>query len=673
MSKTIKKSLIIILSAFLALAILFVGVNGTKPASASTDPTFIFSGASVRLESTDGLRFTAKINAALYNQVIDSEGNDIAGKRVGMVIVPETYVNEYKSAESFDGGYHDYFTQVKEGKMLDYVFNSESIAVNSADEYVLNAAIVDMLFDNYNLKFVAIGYLRVDGEYEYLAESEAKSFASVVETALEDENMTNPDLGADMDDLALLEKYDKGAYFNGKGVCKADDTVESYQYNNNDYSVLDDIPVPVTYTVKHNYGGNVDTEIVNAKNGDAISYRDNIKALSEYSVNTVGKSSSDLFGEATWQNDGEYVLSIDYTMAIPVSGEGLAEGTVHYRDIEGNELTGQSLTEKMTDMTSPLGNSVYKLTPTKDSLYIKVLGISPEEAINVGYKTLTMYVMINSSTGNPVAYPNGVASAASINSQSNVKTSQAGIRIYNVDGVRMSSVSIDQWSILEFNLVGCTTDAQEGYMDRIYAGLRVNKDTPIYIADVNLSKSEFSSIDDFLTVAGSNGQAQLTTYYQSGYSGLINSTTSIRVSQGTYFGSDNVIKFDFDTIGSRNAALQIQGVSPTWLTNNGIKKIVYEYYYDTATGLSSNPTIFNKNSSNGNIYAISPHIQTTTNVKMNGSIQTATPNAWNKVEINVSDLVSWVGSAYDGLNLKLYEAQGYSLYVRNFAFSTEDF
>lgn len=197
------------ITAALACACLGVGVGLSARVEANADTAattvslaaqngfMIESGAAVRISERSGLRFTAYLDQEGYNSVV-SNGVMRANKTLGILVVPSSYVDDYEAAVA-DGscttGYYEYFRDVK-GKRKDFRFTDASqIMTDAKYGYKIRAAVVDIMEENRDLNFVAIGYIETtDGEtktYQYTDVSEPRCVRYVATKAMENQDVTS--------------------------------------------------------------------------------------------------------------------------------------------------------------------------------------------------------------------------------------------------------------------------------------------------------------------------------------------------------------------------------------------------------------------------------------------------------------------------------------------------
>ncbi len=135
------------------------------------------TGASIRYvkdnNDDSGIRFTASVDEKLAT----------AATEVGMLIVPETYINAYN-----ESGYNDYFRYFDSVKGK----SKESISVTFTKEQIesgtLKGCIVGIKDNNWTRSYQAVTYYVSDGEYYYSEPSDARTIAYVADKAITDVN-----------------------------------------------------------------------------------------------------------------------------------------------------------------------------------------------------------------------------------------------------------------------------------------------------------------------------------------------------------------------------------------------------------------------------------------------------------------------------------------------------
>lgn len=135
-------------------------------------------GASMRTASPSGLRFETRISKTAYNSLVETYGADKV--KMGTVIVPAVYVLE---AESFTKASLEKLP--KEGtKYLDV--QADQFFRETENDFVFSASVVDILEENRELAFAAIGYIEINGEIHYSRTIAQRSVSEVAIAALKD-------------------------------------------------------------------------------------------------------------------------------------------------------------------------------------------------------------------------------------------------------------------------------------------------------------------------------------------------------------------------------------------------------------------------------------------------------------------------------------------------------
>ncbi len=198
-----KKLIRSIIFSLMICAILAIGLAIKAPqASAQMTDEFTFTGASVRLDSegdTSGLRFTARFDSGLYDRLITDGEYNSADTTLGMIIVPDSYINDYDAS-----GYTDYFTYFKEVKgkeksQISTEFGTEKIVKTGDGVYQISGALVSIKYANYERLFRPIAYYTEDGvNYTYQAGTVPKSINGISRQAIEQDqqacNLTDREL-----------------------------------------------------------------------------------------------------------------------------------------------------------------------------------------------------------------------------------------------------------------------------------------------------------------------------------------------------------------------------------------------------------------------------------------------------------------------------------------------
>lgn len=135
-------------------------------------------GASMRTASPSGLRFETRISKAAYNSLVETYGADKV--KMGTVIVPAVYVLE---AESFTRASLEQLEKTGT-KYLDV--RADAFFRETENDYVFSASVVEILEENRELAFAAIGYIEINGEIHYSRTIAQRSVSEVAIAALKD-------------------------------------------------------------------------------------------------------------------------------------------------------------------------------------------------------------------------------------------------------------------------------------------------------------------------------------------------------------------------------------------------------------------------------------------------------------------------------------------------------
>lgn len=168
MKKTLKRTSILTLFALLcvciaafAFSVAPYAVKADEAASAPSLTSFkTLYGASIRTDSeTPGIRFVAEISKAEYDLVKDTEGFEI-----GMAIARVNGVSELKAkiAESADNA-----EKILKVKGEDNWVGEYSPANETEDTYRYAFAIIGLSDANLNVRYTALGYVKVNGTVYY--------------------------------------------------------------------------------------------------------------------------------------------------------------------------------------------------------------------------------------------------------------------------------------------------------------------------------------------------------------------------------------------------------------------------------------------------------------------------------------------------------------------------
>lgn len=170
---------LIVLSLLLLIPIIASGADEEAPVRME-------SGASVRITSPTGLRFTASLSASEYAKVVDAETMTYQdGYEVGMLIVPSEFLAAYRGQEEIEDVI-DYF--LNQGKnYINLGFNPDQLILNeTSGRYEFNGAITNILEQNLTRDFSALAYVEQNGARTYAAEdSDARDITDVATKAIE--------------------------------------------------------------------------------------------------------------------------------------------------------------------------------------------------------------------------------------------------------------------------------------------------------------------------------------------------------------------------------------------------------------------------------------------------------------------------------------------------------
>ena len=224
-----------------------VMVNNTNVASADESSTAfeMVDGASVRIADNHGIRFQAKMGTTLYNSIV----NNVDGaKKVGMFVVPASYVND---ASKYQNGESDLQQKAYQNfkQKIEFVFyDSSDVTVENKiyfneDGYYMNGVVEKFYLSNFDLEYIAIGYIAtINGQtgkvvYDFAdfdIVDNGRSAAYVANAAYGD--YTNSNI------LEMLENYVYGSYYETKGMqLSYSDNQQVFTYNGETYDSVGDI------------------------------------------------------------------------------------------------------------------------------------------------------------------------------------------------------------------------------------------------------------------------------------------------------------------------------------------------------------------------------------------------------------------------------------------------
>ncbi|MBO4251843.1 MAG: hypothetical protein J5911_04180, partial [Clostridia bacterium] len=206
------------------------GTFHTVKAEYVADLFTVEASAETRTSEPYGLRFTIRLGANEKASIASGE------KTLGAMIVPYFYVEDYESYKaanpSYTGGYYEYFSNVKK-KMIHFTYDNDVIYADAEHNcYRVKISILNVKYENLNLDFVAIGYLRTgegtspsDYEYTKVGSAYARSIAYVAGQAVGD---LDGEAKTSLQEIVTLAELQK------KGVTKSGNT---YTYNDTDYTL----------------------------------------------------------------------------------------------------------------------------------------------------------------------------------------------------------------------------------------------------------------------------------------------------------------------------------------------------------------------------------------------------------------------------------------------------
>ncbi|MBQ3505600.1 MAG: hypothetical protein IJA89_02385 [Clostridia bacterium] len=171
----------------------------------------------VRMDDENtGLRFTARISESYYTANQD--------KNFGMVIFPASRFDEITSMNGENVEYLDVLDDEGQGKYVK-IYNDPA-QVDGSGDYYLKGAIANIYYDNYNLDFVAIGFVEtVEGDtvsYEYATFDKDAVSANIYETAVKSLKV------AGYENNAILQNFVTKGILQKNGVSKEDAETVSY-------------------------------------------------------------------------------------------------------------------------------------------------------------------------------------------------------------------------------------------------------------------------------------------------------------------------------------------------------------------------------------------------------------------------------------------------------------
>lgn len=152
-------------------------------------PLQMEAGASVRINTPTGLRFTASLSAAEYARIVDATGEAPAmrsGYEVGMLILPKTYFEAF-AAQTEVTDIIDWVNAEHPTQQINLGFSADQFILNeTTGRYEFSGAIVSIKEANFDLEFSALAYVE-DGTTRTYAESQSdvRTVVQVTKAAIE--------------------------------------------------------------------------------------------------------------------------------------------------------------------------------------------------------------------------------------------------------------------------------------------------------------------------------------------------------------------------------------------------------------------------------------------------------------------------------------------------------
>lgn len=194
-------------------------------------------GASIRLAETTGLRFQVKLGQTEYKAITQNDAVTL-----GMMILPNTYVEAYETAKQADNTltWHAYLAdktvwdnEFDESKIFTKSDLLEEEQVGYEDNYYYaNGVISEVQFNNYNREFIAVAYTKTTGDtvtYTYTVPSPARSVAYVAGVAYEKKDWGNY--------KTTVENFIENSVYNLAGITY-DKANAQYKHGDNTYADL---------------------------------------------------------------------------------------------------------------------------------------------------------------------------------------------------------------------------------------------------------------------------------------------------------------------------------------------------------------------------------------------------------------------------------------------------
>ncbi len=244
-SKKITLYFLCVLTVFffsIGMTLNFFG-SGWNTVNAEEDKSVkMVNGASIRLVEPYGLRFTAYVSEEDYNSIKNSENPT----KLGMIIVPASYLTD---STKYSGGAEDVKNKNYQNLTLklDYVF-LDNDSENPVDKTFLregdtnrymNGVISNLYLYNFDVNFVAIGYVATENEsvvsYEFanITENNYRNAVAVSSMAFSDSKIQ-------ADQKFVLKEFATGNYLTKKGTLTQTnkDGAVKYVFDGNEYDTL---------------------------------------------------------------------------------------------------------------------------------------------------------------------------------------------------------------------------------------------------------------------------------------------------------------------------------------------------------------------------------------------------------------------------------------------------
>ncbi len=167
MTLTLKKILVAILTVFMLFSASMFMTNVVKATDDTNDMTFeMVAGASLRLDAeNNGIRYSANVGAGVVDIVENTEG-----AYFGMLVVPESYLSYVEEGANV-------VAELIKDIPSAYLWNLTNMEVF---EGKLNGVVSNVLYENFNVKRLAIAYY-FDGADYIVAEGYTETLRSVGE------------------------------------------------------------------------------------------------------------------------------------------------------------------------------------------------------------------------------------------------------------------------------------------------------------------------------------------------------------------------------------------------------------------------------------------------------------------------------------------------------------